>query len=88
MAKQSQWGTKTFKKGNKEDDRVKSAIMQKLMDLGEDPFDKSTHMKPDEIHKMDPGWQPYSAKSFGEAVRQCRKVIGAYKSKFSFIFQR
>ena len=35
---------------------------------------------PDEIHKMDESWQPYSADSFGKVVRSMRKIISKYLS--------
>jgi hypothetical protein len=78
MVKISSWGTRRFQKGNAEDEAVKRAIYQKLLDLGEDPSDKNSQLKPEEIHKMDKSWQPYSADSFGKVVRSLRKIIRKY----------
>lgn len=81
MGRTSSWGTRNFKKGNADDEAVRKAIFQKLFDLGEDPNDKTTQLKPEEIHRMDKNWQPYSAESFGKVVRSLRKIM----SKLCFI---
>jgi len=75
MGRTSKWGNRTFKKGNKEDDEVKNSIYQKIFDI-EDPNDKNTILKPDEIHIMDKNWQPYTAASFGKVIALLRKIKG------------
>jgi len=75
MGRTSNWGTRNFRKGNAEDEAVRKAIFEKLFDLGEDPNDKATQLKPEEIHRMDKNWQPYSAESFGKIVRSLRKIM-------------
>jgi hypothetical protein len=85
MVKTSAWGTRRFQKGNAEDEAAKRSIYHKLLDLGEDPNDKNSQLKPEEIHKMDKSWQPYSADSFGKVVRALRKIISKSDSCCSFI---
>ena len=71
----TRWGERPFKKGNAEDEAVKKAILQKILDLGEDPNDKKNHMKPEKIHELDAAWQQYSTKAFGTIVRKCCAII-------------
>jgi hypothetical protein len=87
MGRTSSWGTRNFKKGNAEDEAVRRAIYQKLFDLlGEDPNDKTTQLKPEELHKMDKSWQTYSADSFGKVVRSLRKMMHKYHTISFFRF--
>ena len=83
MVRVSKWGTRTFLETNKEDTEVKKEIFRKLVDLGENGDSKGPGIaKPEQIHALHPSWQPYNAKSFGEVVRRCRKVISTYALKF------
>ena len=83
MGRSSKWGTKSFRKGNADDDKIKIEILEKLKDLGESGHeDKNNVAKPDTIHAMNSNWQQFSAPAFGKAVRGCRHIL----SKILYLF--
>ncbi len=88
MGRKSKWGTKTFKADSREDQQVMKDILNHLVDIcketgHEDPKEVS---KPDDIHGMHADWQPYSAISFGKAIRTCRKILSKLLLFFACYF--
>lgn len=87
MGRTSKWGSRSFKKGNADDDRIKMEILGKLKDLGETGHeDKKNVSKPDTIHSMNSNWQQYSAPAFGKAVRECRQILSKILHLFYIYF--
>ena len=70
------WGDRTFKGGNQEDEEASRKLMEKLRELDGDEGKET--MKPNQIHSMDPAWQVYSSRAFGNEVRRLRKIRSKY----------
>ena len=75
MPRKSEWGDRTFKQNNAEDDKVRKELIQKALDLGEHENPTATIATPNEFHKLNPSWQPYSASSFAKTLKTCRAIV-------------
>lgn len=88
MPQTSKWGNIDLKpRISQEHKEVEKAIFDKLCSLGPDAKDADgKELRPDDIHKLDKSWQPYNARSFGNAVKRCRKMIGKYQNIFYYLY--
>ena len=50
MGQSSKWGTRAFRKGNKDDDKFKTEILEKLKDLGETGHEDKKLMSKTQIY--------------------------------------